>query len=66
MLNHCVTHERLHNVIVGWDKTRATWSMSINGHVRLGLQRVDVVDGVLLASRYVYASSIVRSEAGLL
>jgi hypothetical protein len=65
MLNHRATHKCLHDIVIRWNKTRATRSVAVDRHVRLRLQRVDVVDGVLFARCYVHASSVVRSEASL-
>ena len=66
MLYHGVPDQCPYHVIFRWQKTRSARLIAIDCHVRLSLERVDVVNGVLLACSNINASSVVGRETGLL
>ena len=66
MLNLRTTDKRLDDIVLRRDEPDPTSRDTIDHLVDLSLQRIDVVDGVLLTGSHVQPSSIISREASLL
>lgn len=59
MLDQGTSDQRLHHVLVRGDQPILTGRMTIDRHVLLRSECVDIVDGVLLARRNVYTAAVI-------